>query len=289
VVAVAGATELGRLGASLASVQPPPTPLQRQTRRLTSRLSLWALGLCVALALAQVAGGGSWSGALLGGLALALALLPNEIPVVLALFLALGALRLARMGVLARWPAAVESLGSATVLAVDKTGTLTENRMGVQQLLTWPEQQLWQRGQPLGEPWHRLLELAVLASRGDPVDAMELAIQRLALDQLSGSEHLHPDWPLEREYPLQTNLLVFSQLWGDGQGNWQLAAKGAPEAIADLCHLDPLAAGQLMAAADQLAAEGLRVLAVASGIDGVVLHDGQPASLQPEPAADPHD
>ena len=122
-VAVAGATELGRLGASLASVQPPPTPLQRQTRRLTSRLSIWALGLCVTLAL-----------------------LPNEIPVVLALFLALGALRLARMGVLARWPAAVESLGSATVLAVDKTGTLTENRMGVHQLLTWPVQELWQRG-----------------------------------------------------------------------------------------------------------------------------------------------
>ncbi len=91
------------------------------------------------------------------------------------------------------------------------------------------------------------------------------------------------------EYPLQTNLLVFSQLWRDGQGNWQLAAKGAPEAIADLCHLDPLAAGQLMAAADQLASVGLRVLAVANGIDGVVLHDGQPASLQPEPAVGPHD
>ena len=208
---------------------------------------------------------------------------------VLALFLALGALRLARIGVLARWPAAVESLGSATVLAVDKTGTLTENRMGVQRLITWPEQLSWQAGSALEEPFHQLLEMAVLASRGDPVDAMELAIQRLALDQLSGSEHLHPDWPLEREYPLQTNLLVFSQLWGDGRGNWQLAAKGAPEAMADLCHLDPKAAGQLIAAADRLAAEGLRVLAVASGIDGVVLHDGQPASLQPEPAAGPHD
>ena len=289
VKALAEATELGQIGLSLATVTPPPTRLQRHTRRLTSRLTLLALGLCALLAVGQGGIGGNWPEALLAALALALALLPNEIPVVLALFLALGALRLARIGVLARWPAAVESLGSATVLAVDKTGTLTENRMAVQRLITWPEQLSWQAGGALEEPFHQLLEMAVLASRGDPVDAMELAIQRLALDQLSGSEHLHPDWPLEREYPLQTNLLVFSQLWGDGQGNWQLAAKGAPEAIADLCHLDPLAAGQLMAAADQLAAEGLRVLAVASGIDGVVLHDGQPASLQPEPAADPHD
>ena len=289
VKALAEATELGQIGLSLATVTPPPTRLQRHTRRLTSRLTLLALGLCALLAVGQGGIGGNWPEALLAALALALALLPNEIPVVLALFLALGALRLARIGVLARWPAAVESLGSATVLAVDKTGTLTENRMGVQRLITWPEQLSWQAGGALEEPFHQLLEMAVLASRGDPVDAMELAIQRLALDQLSGSEHLHPDWPLEREYPLQTNLLVFSQLWGDGQGNWQLAAKGAPEAIADLCHLDPLAAGQLMAAADQLASVGLRVLAVASGIDGVVLHDGQPASLQPEPAADPHD
>ena len=289
VKALAEATELGQIGLSLATVTPPPTRLQRHTRRLTSRLTLLALGLCALLAVGQGGIGGNWPEALLAALALALALLPNEIPVVLALFLALGALRLARIGVLARWPAAVESLGSATVLAVDKTGTLTENRMGVQRLITWPEQLSWQAGSALEEPFHQLLEMAVLASRGDPVDAMELAIQRLALDQLSGSEHLHPDWPLEREYPLQTNLLVFSQLWGDGQGNWQLAAKGAPEAIADLCHLDPLAAGQLMVAADQLASVGLRVLAVASGIDGVVLHDGQPASLQPEPAADPHD
>ena len=289
VVAVAGATELGRLGASLASVQPPATPLQRQTRRLTGRLTLWALGLCVALALAQVAVGGSWSDALLAALALALALLPNEIPVVLALFLALGALRLARIGVLARWPAAVESLGSATVLAVDKTGTLTENRMGVQQLLTWPDQELWQRGQPLAEPFHRLVELAVLASRGDPVDAMERAIQGLAAEELDGSEHLHPDWPLQREYPLQSHLLVFSRLWQAGGGNSQLAAKGAPEAIADLCHLPAEQAKGLLAAADRLAAAGLRVLAVAQGLDGSRLHGGETLPATGEPPGNVHD
>ncbi|MCP9825753.1 HAD-IC family P-type ATPase [Synechococcus sp. EJ6-Ellesmere] len=278
VVAVAEATELGRLGSSLATVQPPPTRLQRQTRRLTGRLTVLALGLCAALAVIQGAISGDWPQALLAALALALAVLPNEIPVVLALFLALGALRLARIGVLARWPAAVESLGSATVLAVDKTGTLTENRMGVQQLLTWPQLEGWQAGEPLEEPVHQLLELAVLASRGDPVDAMELAIQRLAADHLGGTEHLHPDWPLEREYPLQSDLLVFSRLWHDGDGGLRLAAKGAPEAIADLCHLDAGQTTALLAAADELAARGLRVLAVARGLDGVPVHEGQPSA-----------
>ncbi|MBC1264199.1 HAD-IC family P-type ATPase [Synechococcus sp. BSA11S] len=278
VEAVADATELGRLGSSLATVQPPPTRLQRQTRRLTGRLTVLALGLCAALAVIQGTLSGDWPQALLAALALALAVLPNEIPVVLALFLALGALRLARIGVLARWPAAVESLGSATVLAVDKTGTLTENRMGVQQLLTWPQLEGWQAGETLEEPVHQLLELAVLASRGDPVDAMERAIQRLAADHLGGTEHPHPAWPPGRKSPLQSDLLVFSRLWHDGDGGLQLAAKGAPEAIADLCHLDAGQTTALLAAADGLAARGLRVLAVARGLDGVPVHEGQPSA-----------
>jgi len=272
VVAVGEATELGRLGRSLAGVMPPPTRLQRHTRRLTARLTLLALALCAALALLQGSLSGDWSTALLAALALALAVLPNEIPVVMALFLALGALRLARIGVLARWPAAVESLGSATLLAVDKTGTLTENRMAVQQLLSWPQAALWQAGEPLQEPWHRLLELAVLASRHDPVDAMEQAIERLAQAELQHSEHLHPDWPLLREYPLSPDLLVFSQLWSDADGRWQIAAKGAPEAIAQLCHLAPERSAALLQAAADLAAQGLRVLAVASGLDGAPRH-----------------
>jgi Ca2+-transporting ATPase len=286
VEAVAEATELGRLGLSLASLQPPPTRLQRQTRHLTGRLTLLALALCACLAVLRGGLSGDWPGALIAALALALAVLPNEIPVVLALFLALGALRLGRQGVLARWPAAVESLGSATVLAVDKTGTLTQNRMAVQRLRCWPEGATWSPCQPLEEPWHRLVEMAVLASRGDPVDAMEQAIHRLAEDELGGSEHLHPDWPLEREYPLQSDLLVFSRLWRDEAGVRQLAAKGAPEAIVDLCHLQPVEAEALLASADALAAEGLRVLAVAAGLNGAPLHQGAEVG---EPPTSVHD
>jgi Ca2+-transporting ATPase len=273
VVATAAASELGRLASGLAGVEPPLTRLQRRTRRLTARLTLAALALCSVLALIQGVRGGDWPDALLRALAFALAVLPNEIPVVLALFLALGALRLSRIGVLARWPAAVESLGGATVLAVDKTGTLTENRMAVEALMTWPEGRLWRRGTPLEEPWHDLMENALLASRGDPVDAMELAIQRLAEDAPLEEEHRHPDWPLEQDYPLRPDLLVMSRLWRDPAGQWQLAAKGAPEAVAELCHLEGEARAALLAAADGLAREGMRVLAVAAGLEGVPLHD----------------
>lgn len=276
--AVGEATSWGQLGRSLRLVGPPPTRLQQQTRRLTARLSRWALALCLALALLQGAVGGDWQQALLASLALALALLPNELPLVLALFLALGALRLSRIGVLARWPAAVESLGSATVLAVDKTGTLTENRMAVQVLQTWPELELWQQGAPFAEPFHPLLEGALLACRPDPVEAMERAIQALAERTLTGTDHLHPDWPPQREYPLEDRLLVVSRLWKDQGDQWQLAAKGAPEAIAGLCHLTPAQARPFLAAADRLAASGLRVLAVARGAQGAPLHQ-RPAGL----------
>ncbi|MCP9848576.1 HAD-IC family P-type ATPase [Cyanobium sp. Morenito 9A2] len=301
VEAVAGATALGRLGASLATLKAPPTRLQRQTQRLTQRLTVMALALCALLTAVNGASSGDWPQALLAGLALALAVLPNEIPVVLALFLALGALRLARLGVLARWPAAVESLGSATVLAVDKTGTLTENRMAVKELITWPERAAWPEQaealpgqQPgasaaqdqLGEPFHPLLELAVLASRPQPVDAMEQAIARLAQRQLQGTEHLHGDWPLEREYPLSPDLLVFSRLWRDPASGWQLAAKGAPEAVSELCHLAGPVATAFLAEADRLAAGGLRVLAVARGLQGLPQHlhpDGlKEGNLPPE-------
>jgi Ca2+-transporting ATPase len=289
VVAVGEATELGQIGRSLARVSPPATRLQRQSRGLTARLTVLALALCTALAVIQGSLSGDWSTALLAALALALAVLPNEIPVVVALFLALGALRLARIGVLARWPAAVESLGSATVLAVDKTGTLTENRMAVARLQSWPDGALWRAGEPLAEPWHRLLELALLASRPDPVDAMEQALQRLAEEALAPGEHRHPDWPLAREYPLSTDLLAFSRLWSDGAGTWHAAAKGAPEAIADLCHLDGPARERLLAAAAALAADGLRVLAVASSPDGAPLHPQLAGAGRPQPPDGVHD
>ena len=120
---------LGRIGKSLEGIGGETTPIQRETRRIVKRVAVVGLALASALALAYWLSSGDWLHGLLAGLTLAMAILPEELPVVLTLFLGLGAWRLARENVLARSIPAVELLGATTVLCVDKTGTLTANRM----------------------------------------------------------------------------------------------------------------------------------------------------------------
>ena len=192
-----------------------------------------------------------------------MAMLPEEFPVVLTVFLALGAWRMSRKHVLTRRPPVIETLGSATVLCVDKTGTLTLNRMTVRQFIVDGQAHTLDE-RPLPEPFHTIAEFAVLASPVDPFDPMDQAFRELGEKYLSGTEHLHADWELVREYPLSEKLLALSHVWRspDG-GEYVIAAKGAPEAIADLCHFtaDELAA--LDRRVERATANGLRVLAVA--------------------------
>lgn len=196
-----------------------------------------------------------------------MSLLPEEFPVVLTIFLALGAWRIAQRHVLTRRMPAIETLGAATVLCVDKTGTLTENRMSVRSLYTEGTSYDLQADtqQPLPEAFHELVELSVLASQQDPFDPMEQALRGLGERSLSGTEHLPEDWTLIREYPLSPQLLAISHVWKPSQPEaaYVIAAKGAPEAIADLCHLDALTKEAVFEQVSRMASEGLRVLAVA--------------------------
>ncbi|OBH30083.1 ATPase [Mycobacterium sp. E342] len=256
-------TELGKIGTALRTIEPERTPLQREIDRLVGILA--ALGVAVAVAVVIVYGltRGNWLTGVLAGIATAMALLPEEFPVVLAVFLALGAWRMSRKRVLTRVPPVIETLGSATVLCVDKTGTLTLNRMTVRQLIV--DGHAYTLGEDaLPEAFHTLAEFAVLASPVDPFDPMDKAFRELGEKYLSGTEHVHDEWELVREYPLSEKLLALSHVWRspDG-GSYVIAAKGAPEAIADLCHFtaDDLAA--LTADVEQATAGGQRVLAVA--------------------------
>ncbi|QNM96257.1 HAD-IC family P-type ATPase [Chitinimonas koreensis] len=206
--------------------------------------------------------------AVLAGIALAMAILPHELPVIMTVFLALGARRMARAGVLTRHLQAIETLGRVTALCVDKTGTLTENRMAVAALQVGEARLDLDGPAPVGElpeDFHLLVEYAVLASARVPTDPMERAFHHLAERYLAGTEHLHPDWALIREYELTPALRAMSHGWSgdEAASRHPVAAKGAPEAIAALCHLPPAEAGQLMRHADAMAARGLRVLAVA--------------------------
>ncbi|MCW0202598.1 MAG: HAD-IC family P-type ATPase, partial [Rhodanobacter thiooxydans] len=276
VSAIGNATELGRIGKSLRAISSGASPLQIELAKLARRLAVIGGVLCVLLALLYALLRGGWLDGLLAGITLAMGVLPQEFPVILIVFLAFGARRIAAHGVLTRRLAAIETLGQTTVLCVDKTGTLTRNRMAVAALVAGDDTLHLDAGQPLAElpeTFHRLLEYAVLASETDPHDPMEKAFLSLADAHLSNTEHLHPDWRLAREYELSPDLLAMSHLWQvPGSPRSEVASKGAPEAIADLCHLSPEARANVARQAGALADRGLRVLAVAHA-----LHPGSEA------------
>jgi P-type Ca2+ transporter type 2C len=283
-------TEMGKIGNALQKVQPEITPLQREMNRLVSRLFGIALSLCVAIVVIYGFTTGDWLKGVLAGITLAMAILPNEFPVVVTIFLALGAWRISQHHVLARRSSAVETLGSATVLCVDKTGTLTLNQMAVQQLLAYnhPENpQPYDLGlhlsEPLPEAVHSLVEFSILASQRDPFDPMEKAFKALGVYSLANTEHLHDDWMLLRAYPLSPELLAMSHVWQSADGNqYEIATKGAPEAIADLCHFTPQQQQILAAQVSEMAAQGLRVLGVARAS----LVEAPPPFLPPHPSLD---
>jgi Ca2+-transporting ATPase len=266
VVATGPRSALGRIAQSLATLGTEQTPIQQETKQVVKRVAL--IGVAVATGLALVFGfrTGDWLHGLLAGLTLAMAILPEELTVVLTIFLGLGAWRLARENVLARSIPAIELLGATTVLCVDKTGTLTANRMVVSQL--WSESADFAldlvSDAPLQEALHGLLEYAVLASHRRAFDPMETAISEAGQRLLADTEHLHGDWTLVDDYPLSREMLAMSRVWQSPDRRERLiATKGAPEAIVDLCHLNAQRSAAIASQVAALAGAGLRVLGVA--------------------------
>jgi P-type Ca2+ transporter type 2C len=261
-------TELGRIGKALQFLPQEQTQLQAEVNRLAGILATLGLSLCFLIIVGYGLTRGRWIDGFLVGITAAMSLLPEEFPVVLTIFLALGAWRISQKRVLTRRNNAIEALGSATVLCVDKTGTLTQNRMAVQELFA-DGQYLnlsASSSQPLPEGFHAVVEYSILASKRNPFDPMEIAFQRFGAQFLRNTEHLHPEWNLLREYPLSPTLLAVSRVWEFSQGEpYVLAAKGAPEAIADLCRSPILETENIRQAASQMAGKGFRVLGVAKG------------------------
>ncbi|MBN1799368.1 MAG: cation-translocating P-type ATPase [Spirochaetales bacterium] len=259
-------TEMGKIGKALQQVAEEKTLLQKETGRLVGTIFTFAVFLCAFIIVFSGVIIGDWLKGILSGITLAMAMLPEEFPVVLAIFLALGAWRISKKKVLTRKVAAVETLGASTVLCSDKTGTITKNKMAVKTLMvkgalfTIPGN----RERDLPEEYHELIEYGILASQKDPFDPMEKAFKALGQIKLSHTEHLHDDWKIVQQYPLSHDLLVMSHVWEslDG-GSYIIAAKGAPEAVADLCHLNDKKKSQLEDSITRMASEGLRVIGVA--------------------------
>jgi Ca2+-transporting ATPase len=261
-------TEMGGIGRALQSLEREETKLHRETARIVRSIALVGLVLFATVVIVYGITRGDWLHGLLAGITLAMAILPEEFPVVLTVFLALGAWRLSKMNVLTRHVPAIETLGAATVLGVDKTGTLTQNRMTVARLEAGGREFAcdFRKDHSLPEPFHELLEFAILSCKKDPFDPMEQALLQKGCDDLDGTEHLHRDWELVVEYPLSRELLAMSNVWRSRTGDeYVIAAKGAPEAIADLCHLGTDENRAISGDVEKMAAEGLRVIAVAKG------------------------
>ncbi len=267
VVATGTRTEIGRIGVALAGAEAELTPLQQETARVIRRIAGLAIVLAAILVVMYGVLRGGWVDAFLAGITLAMAILPQEFPVVLTVFLALGAWRISKQRVLTRRIPAIETLGAATVLCVDKTGTLTMNRMTVRRLYCDGRVHDMPRGAASPPPEFRdLVEYSVLASELDPFDPMEKAFLELA--DIAGGRS-HAGWTIVKEYPLSSSLLVHAHGWqAAGQESFIVAAKGAPEAVFGLCRLPAEKRALLDEAVARMADDGLRVLAVARGVFG---------------------
>lgn len=284
-IAIARATgprsEIGRIGRALSSVDIEPPRLQAQTRRLVRVFALIGVSVSALVVVLYGTLRGSWLDALLSGIAIGMSMLPEEFPVVLTVFMAMGAWRISKVRVLTRRAAAIETLGSTTVLCTDKTGTLTLNRMSVEELRAITGELLQGTAgllAPMTAPRRELAQCAVLASAPHAVDPMERAIHTAWTEEVPDDPALHHDWELVRTYGLRPDLLAMSNVWKRrGDETVTIAAKGAPEAILDLCDLSAEARAAAAVTVDRMAADGLRVLGVARARHGAALPDSQRA------------
>lgn len=261
VISIATNTEMGRIGKALGDITTEKTTLQKQVKKIVIGAFIIAVLLCTTIVLAYGFINKDWIQGLLSWLTLAMGILPEEFPIVLTVFLAIGAWRMSKKNVLTRKMAAVETLWAATVLCSDKTGTITRNKMTVRRLCTEGKFFDIKDNEEIPEIFHRLIEYGILASKKDPFDPMEKALMQLWPKIDPG--HIH-DFTLIQEYPLTKELLALSHAWKEPKNNHlTIASKGAPEAILELCTIDSKQKKIIMQQFENMAKEWLRVLGVA--------------------------
>jgi Ca2+-transporting ATPase len=268
VAATGTRSEIGRIGLSLARIEPEPPRLKVETGRLVRVFAIAGTAVCSLVVVLQVVTGHGWLQAALSGIALGMAMLPEEFPLVLTVFMVMGAWRMSQARVLTRRASAIESLGEATVLCTDKTGTLTQNRMAISELRLptgeWINVGTEHTSDPPPE-FHGLMSAGALASQAEPIDPMDVAFVGLARQHQVAGARVRSNGTLEKTHGLTPELLAVTNIWRRHPENSgpNVAAKGAPEAIAALCRLSDRERAQLLSSAEDMAREGLRVLAVA--------------------------
>ncbi|MBP9038267.1 MAG: cation-translocating P-type ATPase [Candidatus Syntrophosphaera sp.] len=265
VYATGAKTELGKIGKSLEGLQEEKTKLSRDTTKLVKNFALLGLIICAIVVIAFYFTRKDLIQAFLSGITLAMSVLPEEFPVILTVFLALGALRLSRKNVLARRAQAIENLGATTVLCTDKTGTLTYNRMSLQKI--WGKESPHSISLKDVEKDNKrdkdLLFYSVLACMKDPFDPMERAIHNALNDFDPSLYRNYEELQLVKEYLLTDTCRAMTNVWKERDSDsFIVAMKGSPETVMDLCKLDLMSRESEMQKVSQMAEEGLRVLGV---------------------------
>lgn len=260
VTAIGNQTNLGKIGKSLNDIEEEKTPLQIQITNFVKKMSF------VGLVIFGIVWGINWYhshnilDSLLKALTIAMSVIPEEIPVAFTTFMALGAWRLMQMGIIVKQTKTVETLGSATVICTDKTGTITENKMNLAQLYLFKSNTIISAKENLNTEAQEVLSYAMWSSEPIPFDAMELAIHE-AYGKLDAEDE-RPNYKLAHEFPLGGKPPMMTHVFEDAKGTKIIAAKGAPEAIMACSNLSEVEKNQIQNAMIKITKEGFRILGV---------------------------
>jgi P-type Ca2+ transporter type 2C len=260
VTAIGKGTALGKIGKSIELIQTEETPLQKQIRNFVKKMALVGLGIFLVMWGINFFKTFDLVSSLLQALTLAMSVLPEEIPVAFTTFMALGAWRLMRLGVIVKHISTVEALGSATVICTDKTGTLTENRMTLTRVYALSSGRIAELGD-LDTKEAEVVTCGMWASEPIPFDPMEVALHAAYKAAVDTDER--KSYRIVHEYPLEGRPPMMTHVFENNAKQRIIAAKGAPEAILAVSKLSGVERSAINSAVDTLASFGYRVLGVA--------------------------
>ncbi|WP_298121640.1 cation-translocating P-type ATPase [Flavobacterium sp.] len=260
VIAIGNQTNLGKIGKSIATIVEEKTPLQIQINNFVTKMSVIGLVIFIIVWAINYYHSKVVLDSLLKALTIAMSVIPEEIPVAFASFMALGAWRLMKMGIITKQTKTVETLGSATVICTDKTGTITENKMSLAQLYVFKTDAIIDTKEKISPEAEEVLNYAMWSSEPIPFDAMEIAIHEAYAKLQSVDER--PNFKLVHEYPLGGKPPMMTHVFEDSNGKKIIATKGAPEAIIEVSHLSEIEKQKILLAMEKMTNEGYRVLGV---------------------------
>ncbi len=260
ITTIGNETKLGKIGKSLENIKEEKTPLELQINDFVKKLVIAGTGVFLIVWAINYFHSKNVLNSLLKALTLAMSILPEEIPMAFTTFMAIGAWRLMKMGIVVKQMKTVETLGSATVICTDKTGTITENKMTLAKLFLLPTQKISNPEDELTDTEKELIRLAMWASEPIPFDPMEKALHKTYSDLTPDDERSH--FKIIHEYPLDGKPPMMTHIFENDSGKRIIAAKGAPEALINVSKLTASEKQQIEAAIDILAKDGYRVLGV---------------------------